>query len=196
MSTSFATAYVLYNGTSGSYVGDQNIQININCDRMRAYSPRPVWLKRRLMPGDGTQIQYLPTFNATDPEIDSNTLVGFAIEVDGQDTIIDIVTWQALITACNCPDCVDGFGNLVTRLYTYGVPAFTTPTALFYCVTRADDGSLYAHSRVATDYTTSMIGNVQVVSNISGVSIYRIQSYYTISQLLALAVGTDVIAQC
>lgn len=193
---SLTSAFVLYNGTSGSYVGDQNVQIQIDCTRLRAYSPRPCWLKRRLLPGDGTQIQYLLTFNSLDPEIDSNTLVGFFIENDGQDTMIDIVSAAAFVTACNCPDCVSGTGNPVARLYAYGIPTFTTPVALFYCITRADDGSLFAHSKVTTDYTVDQIGNFQSVSNISGVSIYRIQSFYTLAQLQALAVGADVIAQC
>lgn len=193
---SIATAYVLYNGTSGSYVGDQNVQIQIDCTRLRAYSPRQVWLKRRLLPGDGTQIQYLLTFNALDPEIDSNTLVGYMIENDGQDTMIDIVTATALVTACNCPDCVSGTGNPVARTYAYGIPTFTAPVGLFYCVTRADDGSGYSVDKFVTDYVTGYIGNIRVKSNVSGVTVYTFQSFYTLAQLQAIAVGTDSIVQC
>jgi hypothetical protein len=193
---SFASAYVLYNGTSGSYVGDQAVQIQMDCTRFRAYSPRQCWLKRRLMPGDGTQIQHLLTFNGSDPEIDSNTLVGFMVENDGQDTMIDIVSAAALVTACNCPDCVSGTGNPVARNYPYGVPTFTAPVGLFYCVTRADDGSGYSVDKFVTDYVTGYIGNIRVKSNVSGVSVYTFQSFYTLAQLQAIAVGTDVIAQC
>lgn len=191
---SLATVYALYNGNSGNYVGDQNIQLNVNCNLMRDYSPRQCWLKRRLMPGDGTQIQSLITFDGTDPEIDSNTLQGYWIEVDGQDTMIDIVDWQHLITACNCPDCVSGTGNPVARFYVYGAPTFSAPVGNFYCVTRADDGSGYAHDVVVTDYAMQYIGNVRVKSNVSGVSVYTFQSYYSLAQLTAM--GTDTIVQC
>lgn len=193
---SLTSAYVLYNGTSGSYVGDKNTQIQIDCNRLRAYSPRPVWLKRRLLPGDGTQIQYLLTFDGTDPEIDSNTLQGFMIENDGQDTMIDIVSAAALVTACNCPDCVSGTGNPVTRLYNYGIPTFTAPVGLFYCVTRADDGSGYSVDKFVTDYVPNYVGNIRVKSNISGVTIYTFQSFYSLAKLQTLLIGTDTIAQC
>lgn len=193
---SIASAYVLYNGTSGSYVGDQAVQIQINCNELRAYSPRQVWLKRRLMPGDGTQLQYLLTFDGTDPEIDSNTLVGYMIENNGQDTMIDIVSAAALVTACNCPDCVSGTGNPVARTYPYGVPTFTAPVALFYCVTRADDGSGFSVDDFVTDYVTAYIGNVRVKSNVSGVTVYTFQSYFNLAKLQSLMVGTDTVVQC
>jgi hypothetical protein len=191
---SFASVYAIYNGTSGTFVGANNVLINVNCDRLRDYSPRPCWLKVRLMPGDGTQIQYLLTFDGTDPEIDSNTLLGFFIEGDGQDTMIDIINWQALIDACNCPDCTDTGGNLVARFYTYGIPTFSVPTGLYYCVTRADDGSGYAHDVAVTDYVTQYVGTMRLKSNVSGVSVYTFQSFYTIAQLQPI--GTDTIVQC
>lgn len=192
---SFVTAYALYNGTSGTYVGDgQAIPININCDRLRDYSPRPCWLKRNLFPGDGTKIRYILTFNSADPEFDQNTLQGYFIEGDGQDTMIDIVSWQAFLDACNCPDCVGTTGNLVPRFYTYGQPAFTPLTSLFFCVTRLDDGSGYAHDKFVTDYLTFYIGNVRLKSNNSGVSVYTFQSFYPLNQIIAQ--GTDTIVQC
>lgn len=190
------SAFVLYNGTSASYVGDKNVQIQIDCNRLRAYSPRPVWLKRRLMPGDGTIIQNLLTFDGTDPEIDSNTLQGFMIENDGQDVMIDIVSAAAFVTACNCPDCVSGTGNPVARFYAYGVPSFAPPTGLFYCITRADDGSGSAVDKFVTDYVPNYIANIRIKSNNSGVSVYTFQSFYSLVQLQKYLVGTDTIAQC
>jgi hypothetical protein len=191
----FASVYVLFNGTNGTYVGDgNNVQINVNCDRMFSYSPRQCWLKRSTMPGDGTQIRYIVTFNPSDPEFDQNTLQGYMIENEGQDVMIDIINWQALITACNCPDCTDSTGNLVARYYVYGQTPFSPLTANWFCVQRADDGSGYSHAKFVTDYAMNYIGNVRLKSNNSGVSIYTFQSFYSLLQLTAQ--GTDVITQC
>lgn len=192
---SFATAYVIYDGTSGTYVGNQNSTIQINCDRMRAYSPRPCYLLRHLFPGDGTQIEYLMTFQVSSEDLlDPNTIQGYAIEVDGQDTMIDIASWQALITACNCPDCTDANGNLVARFYTSGIPDFNPPSINTLCITRNDDGSSFAHNEVAMAYTGRYIGSVRLKSNITGVSIYTVQSFYTATTLIPVA--GDVISSC
>ncbi len=186
---SFVSAYVIYDGNSGTFVGDQNKVIQINCDRMRAYSPRPCWLLRRLMPGDGTQIQSLLTFQLTSEDQDANTLQGYSIEVDGQDTMIDIVSWQALIDACNCPDCDDPDGNPVTRFYSSGLPSFTPLTLNTYCITRADDGTGYDHDKAVMDYTGNYVGNMRLRSNLSGVSHYQIQAYKK-----PVPVGADTIS--
>lgn len=191
-----ATAYVIYNGTDGSFVGDQNqnTTIQINCDRLRAYSPRPCWLKRNLFAGDGTQIRYQLTFNGSDPEFDQNTLQGYFIENDGQDTMIDVVSWQALVEACNCGDCAAQNGNVIARYYAYGWPNFSPLTGNTYCLTRADDGSGYAHDVAVTDYQNQYYGNMRLKSNLSGISTYVFSSFYTISQLTPI--GTDSIAAC
>lgn len=192
---SFVSAYIIYDGTSGTYVGNQNKTIQINCDRLRAYSPRPCWLLRRLLPGDGTQIQHLLTFEPSSAEIaDANTLQGFAIEVDGQDTMIDIVSADALVTACNCPDCTDPILNVVTRFYTGGITSFVAPTLNYVCITRSDDGSGYAHDKIVMDYTGRYVGIVRLKSNTSGVSVYQVQTFYT--YLTLIPVGADVISSC
>jgi hypothetical protein len=190
---SLATAYVVYDGTSGTYEGGLKT-ISINCDRLRAYSPRVAWLKRRLMPGDGTQIQYLPTFETNDPEVDINSIRCFAIEVDGQDTFIDIASMDALTNACNCPDCNSPNGNVITRLYTSGIPQFVPPTLNTFCLTRLDDGSLYAHRKVTMDYTGRYIGNMTMTSHNSNTSIYTFQSFYSLAQLTPVL--ADVIVAC
>ncbi|HLA59530.1 MAG TPA: hypothetical protein VK622_12240 [Puia sp.] len=185
---SLVSAYILYDGNSGTFVGDQNKTIQINCERMRAYSPRPAWLLRRLMPGDGTQIQSLLTFELTSNDQDANTLQGYAIEVDGQDSMIDIVTWEALINACNCPDCDDPDGNPVARFYSSGTPAFTPLTLNTYCITRNDDGTGYDHDVAVMAYTGRYVGNMRLRSNLSGVSHYQIEAYSK-----PQSVGSDVV---
>lgn len=192
---SFASAYIIYDGTSGTYVGNQNKTIQINCDRLRAYSPRPAWLLRRLMPGDGTQIQHLLTLAPSSADVaDPNTIRGFAIEVDGQDTMIDIATADDLVNACNCPDCTPADGNLVTRYYTGGISAFAPPTLNTLCITRSDDGSGYDHDKLVMDYTGRYIGSARLKSNVSGVSVYEVHSFYSTTTLIP--VGTDVISSC
>jgi hypothetical protein len=190
---SLATAYVIYNGTSGTYEGG-NKTITINCDRLRAYSPRPVWLKRRLMPGDGTVIQYLLSFDDNDPEVDINSIRGFFIENDGQDTMIDIPSVQALVDACNCPNCDSPNGNVIARLYTSGIQPFVSPTLNTICITRLDDGSGYAHDKAVMDYTGRYIGTMRMKSNNSGTSIYEMKTFYSLSQITP--VGADVLASC
>lgn len=185
---SFVTAYVIYNGTSGNYVGWQNATIQINCDRLRAYSPRPCLLKRRLMPGDGTTIQYFLTFDMLDPEADSNTIQGYFIEVDGQDTMIDIASWTNLVAQCNCPDCDTPGGNIVPRFYTSGISDFVPPTTTTYCIQRSDDGTDGDHEVFSTDYTGRYIGSARLRRNVSGVSFYQIDAFQK-----PLAVKNDII---
>lgn len=190
---SFVSAYILYDGNSGTYVGDQGKTIQINCDRMRAYSPRPCYLLRRLMPGDGTQQQVLMTFDASSDELaDANTLQGFAIEVDGQDSVIDITTWEALINACNCPDCDTPDGNPVASVYSGAPTAFNPPTLKKYCIDRLDDGSGYAIDKMVTDYVGQYVGNIKHICNtaVEGgyESTYQVQAYKKPS-----AIGDDVV---
>lgn len=192
---SFATAYVLYDGNSGTYVGDQGKTIQINCDRMRAYSPRPCYLLRRLMPGDGTQEQALLTFEVGSPEwADTNTLRGYAIEVDGQDTMIDIVSWEDLINACNCPDCDSPDGNPVASNYGGTPPAFNPPTLLKYCITRLDNGTGYDHDKAVTDYVGQYVGDMLAICNVAVEggfqSTYQVEAYQ-----IPTAIGDDVIAE-
>lgn len=190
---SLASAYVIYNGTSGTYEGGIPL-IQINCERLRSYSPRAVWLKRRLMPGDGTTIDYRLSFNDTDPEVDINSIRGFMIEVDGQDTMIDIASAAALVEACNCPDCDAPSANIITRLYTSGIQPFVSPTLNTICITRLDDGSGYAHDKAVMDYTGRYIGNMRMKSNTSNTSVYEMKTFYSLSQITP--VGADVLSSC
>lgn len=184
------TAYVLYDGTTSRYVGDANGTIQINCERLQAYSPRPVWLKRELAPGDGSQMIYTPTFQPTSAELlDANILQGFWIEQDGKDAMIDIASANALILACDA--CCGAGSDIVTRFYTGGTPAFTALVANNFCITRSDDGTTAAHGKVALDYMTQIFSNPIRTYWFSGTSRYQVQSFYTLAQLKI--VGTDVI---
>lgn len=184
-------AYVIYNGASNTYVDDGTV-ITLNCERLQAFTPRAVWLQRSLAPGDGTTILYQPTFlvNSTDiAQYGNNLIQGFWVEQDGMGMMVDVANVNTIITACN--QCCDSSPAVtLTRFYTGGITSFTNPTEQSYCVTRSDDGSAYAHTKFSTDYISQYTGTARLISNISGVSRYRITSYLGWAPV---AQGTDVI---
>jgi hypothetical protein len=185
---------VIYNGTTGIFVGDESPRptISVNCERINAWSPRPVWLKRQAAPGDGTVLLYEPTFNPTSDELlDENILQGFWIEQDGQDVMIDAVSVAAFQEACTA--CCGDVPTIVTPFYASGIPAYTPNTLKSICIYRFDDGSAKAHNAFAWDYTGLYVGKVQLRSNFSGVSHYTLQTYF--SHLTFPVKGTDVIYQ-
>ena len=182
-------AYVIYNGTTSEFVGDSYVTITINCERLQAYSPRPVWLKRFLAPGDGTIILYEPTFSpSSDDLLDSNTLQGFWIEQDDQDTMIDVTTQAAFQESC-----LDGSPALLPSRWNGNTPDFTAPTLNSLCIYRFDSGSAADHDAFAWDYTGQYIGTAQLRSNFSNTSHYSIQTYWTYTQFQSLLVGSDVV---
>lgn len=182
MSTVLFTATAIY--ARSQYVfNDPNPVIDINAAKVDAFSPRPCWLLRQIVPGTN-QIQYVLTFQPTSADLlDVNTILGLWVEQDGRGVMIDCISIADFNTVAN------GTGT-ITRRYS-SAPVFTTPTASWWCVTRADDGSGYAHDVVVTDYVGSYIGNVRLKSNTSGVSIYTFQAFGTV-----VPIGSDSVAQC
>lgn len=173
-------AYVIYNGTTSEYVGDRGIQISINCERLRSYSPRAVWLKRILAPGDGTVILYEPTFFPTSDELlDPNIVPGMFIEVDGQDTMIDVLNQNLSTFQQACDACCGSVPTIIANQYGGNVTPFNPAAINFLCIYRFDDGSAGAHDDFADFYVGSYIGVVQLRSNFSNTSHYTISTYYT-----------------
>ncbi len=162
---------------------DPNNVIDLNSPKIDGFSPRNAWLLRYLVPGQN-QVQYLITFAPSSEQIaDANTIQGLWVEQDGQGVMIDCISIDNFNTILNAG------GNLQRR---YGAsPAFTSPSATGWCVTRSDDGSTSAHSQVVTDYVGQYVGNVRLQSNLSGVSVYRFLAYGT-----PKAIGSDVLVQC
>lgn len=193
--TNLVNAYAIYNGSTNEFVGNLGVTISINCERLNAYSPRPVWLKRILAPGDGTVILYEPTFSPTPDELlDSNLLQGFWIEQDGQDTMIDVTTQAAFQTACDA--CCGTVPTIIANTYggnTDTAHAFAPLTLNSFCIYRLDDGSAGAHDAFAWDYTGNYVGKAQMRSNFSNISHYTIQSYFTLAQFTKLLVNGDTI---
>lgn len=181
-------AYVLYNGTTGQYVGDQGLTITMNCERVRAFSPRPVWLKRFLAPGDGTVVLYEPTFNPSSAELlDTNTLQGFWIEQDGQDIMIDITTVNAFQNACNA--CCGSVPTVIANTYAGAPTAFSALSVTTLCIYRFDDGSAGAHDKMASDYVGLYVGSIVMRSNFSNISHYTMTTYFTLTTMPII--GTD-----
>lgn len=163
---------------------DPNNIIDFNAPKIDAFTPRQCWLRRYLVAGQN-QVQYLLTFEVTSADLlDPNILTGIYVEQDGMGVMIDCISIANFNSVAN--------GDTATITPRYGTPpAFTTPTPSYYCVTRSDDGSGYAHDQVVMQYVGQYIGNVRMKSNVSGVSVYQFQTY-----TVPIAIGTDTIAAC
>lgn len=187
------TAVVLYNGLTNEWVGDQATPttITINCERLQAYSPRPVWLQRWLAPGDGTLVMYQPTFELTSADVAAyggNMVQGIWIQQDNLSAMIDVASINAFLEACNgC--CDDDVAVPLARYYTSGVPAFAAPTVSNYCIARVDAGDATAFNDFALAYfSTQGVSDVSMRSHASGISYYDVTS-----ALVPQAIGTDVV---
>lgn len=189
-------AYVIYNGTSGQFVGDgPPVVISINCERLQAFSPRPAWLKRFTAPGDGTITLYEPTFSPTSPELlDPNILKGFWIEQDGQDVMIDAVSQAAFQQACDA--CCGSVPSIVTGNYNGTIPAFAALTVNQLCIYRFDDGSAGAHDDFAADYVGRFIGTAVMRSSFSNTSHYTISTYDTYATFVPVGNDTVYLGPC
>lgn len=147
--------------------------VSINVDRIQGFSPRAVWVKRFLVPGE-QQVQTLMTFEPSSAEAaDANTLQGVYLEVDGEGMCIDCINVNDFDQTAN------GNQATLTRRYASGITAFTSPTPTVYCIARLDDGSGSAHNKFVMDYVSQYIGNVQHQGHTTGTSIYKISSYTT-----------------
>jgi hypothetical protein len=169
----------------GQYVfNDPNNEIDLNSLEIDSFAPRNCWLLRYIIPATN-QVQYMLTFKPSSADLaDSNTIQGLWVEQEGKGVMIDCISIDNFNTILNA-----GSGNLQRR---YGAaPAFTTPTPSCYRITRADNGTGAAHDQVVTDYVGQYIGNIRMVSNNSGISVYEISAYGT-----PVAIGTDSIAAC
>ena len=187
-------AYVIFNATTNVYVGDQGIVITINCERLQAYSPRPCWLVRQMAPGDGTVILYEPTFKPTsDQLLDTNTLSGMMIEQDGQDVLIDVANQLTSNFQAACDACCGSVPTIIANSYGGLAPAFTPLSITPFCIYRFDDGSAGAHDAFAADYAGQFVGTAIMRSNVSGLSHYTINSYWTLAQWANKLLGSDTI---
>lgn len=184
---SHVTASVLYNVTSGTPLMGQGVTAVINCERLNAFSPRAAWIKPQYNPGDGTVITYTTTAEPNDPEIDANSIKGWMIQQDDATLIIDAVTGQAIVDACGA--CCGPTGIVVAPFYTSGVPAFTYPVSATYCITRADDGSAYAHEILTEDYVYTTVGGARLRTSTGTSSTYQVEAFGA-----PPAVGTDTVA--
>lgn len=185
-------AYVIFDGTTSNYVGGDGVQISINCERLQSFSPRPVWLKRYLAPGDGTVLLYEPTFSPTSDELlDPNTLAGFWIEQDNQDVMIDVTSISAFQQACDA--CCGSVPTIIANNYGGSAPAFAPLALNQVCIYSFDDGSAGAHDNFADRYVGMYVGIAVLRSNFSGISHYTLTSYYTYLQWQKLIQTGDTV---
>jgi hypothetical protein len=161
---------------------DSNNVITLNADRIQAFTPRPAWIKRYLVPGQN-QIQYLLTFEPSSADLlDPNILTGVYVEQDGAGVVIDCTNVTAFDTAINNQ-------TPIPQNYAAGIPLFVSPSAIAYCLVRADDGSGYAHDQVVMQYVTQYWGNVRLRSSVSGISHYILYSFQPIIAQLNVQPG-------
>lgn len=156
-------------------------EIGINVSKLQGFSPRNAWVRRYIVPGQN-QVQSLLTFEVNSVDVlDANLLQGVYLEVSGEGVVIDCISIDNFIAAA------DGTGT-ITQRYAAGIPAFVSPGPSTYCLVRADDGSVSAHSDVCTDYVQQYFGPMILRHQVSGVSYYQFQSFTT-----PKAIGSDVI---
>jgi hypothetical protein len=180
-------AQVLFTATAiyknAQYIfNDSNNVVTINAPEIDAFSPTPCWLLRYLIPGDN-RVQYLLTFQPSSADLsDANTITGLWVEQEGQGVMIDCISVDQCLAVAN------GTGSIQRK---YGAaPAFTSPTPAWWCITRADDGSDFAHDVVTMDYIGQYFGNIRMKSNTSGVSIYTFQAYGVVTAVKSDSVTT------
>lgn len=166
---------------------DPNNVIDINATLLGPFAPRNVYLLRQINPGTN-QVQYLLTFAPSSADLaDVNTIQGLWIEEIGTNdggVMIDCISIDNFNLAAN------GTNTSVQRRYG-AAPAFTTPTPACWRITRADAGTAAAHGDVSTDYVGKIYGNVRLVSNTSGISVYEVTAFGTL-----VPIGTDSVALC
>lgn len=180
-------ANVLFNVTSGTALMGQGVVASINCLKLSAFSPRQAWIKTNYHAGDGTTITYTVTMEPTDPEIDATTIKGWMVQQEDDVLIIDAVSAQAILDACNA--CCGDVPALIPPYYTSGVPAYVYPVASKFCVTRADEGSAWDHELFTEDYIVQTIGGARIVSSTGTSTKYEVLAYGT-----PAAVGADTVA--
>lgn len=187
MALTIFQATAIYKATSYVF-NDPNNVIDINATEIDGFSPRNAWLLRNLVPGSN-QVQYQITFQPSSADLaDVNTIQGLYLEQGSFGGSMGVLIDCTSITDFNLT--ANGTQANLTRRYG-AAPAFTTPTAANWCITRSDDGSAAAHGDVSTDYLGFYVGNVRLKSNISGTSIYAVTAYGTMK-----AIGSDSVAIC
>jgi len=177
-------ATAIYKATHYVFDDANSRVIDFNAPRIQGFSPRNVWLLRQIIPGQN-QVQYLLTFEPSSEQLlDTNTLQGLYVEQDGLGVMIDCISIANFNAVAN-----GTLGGITPR---YGTPpAFQTPEALYWCITRSDDGTGFEHDQVVMQYVGQYIGNIRLVSNVTGVSVYRMLAYGT-----PKAIGSDVLTLC
>jgi hypothetical protein len=185
-------AHLIFDGLTSQVAYDYPL-IQINCENLGAYAPRPVVVKRRVAPGFGVQDNNTLTFDLCDPEIDENSLFGYAVtQVNGDGTgrlvVVDATSAEAIVTACNA--CCDDAAETVTGIYTSGIPVMEDLSLTTYTLTRMDDGQPYDIQQATLDYLGQYFpGTFRHTGwQVSGVSTYTFQSF-----TVPVEIGSDVI---
>lgn len=155
--------------------------ISIACDQMTGSTPRNAWLTP--VPGCPSPSGYAlslayPGIPYPNGPLPAGTLLGVWIELlDGSGLVVDAISVQAVIDACN--GCCGGTGVVAPR---YGgiIPVPPPLIARTYTISRIDQGSDYSYDRMQLDYWPGYIsGTFNKISHnpTTGVTVYSFEAY-------------------
>ncbi len=187
------TGYVLYSAGTGVYYGNNPQLVALNPQLFGDFSPAAGWLKRKIAMGvgGGSIYDYIPTFDANDPEIDANTLRGVFISQGAGLLMIDTagVTAAQMLTTFTeiVANCCDG-ATAIPRGYNSGIPAFSNPEAANYTITRQDAGTPSAVDQFSIDYMEQSVLDPVHLSWVAGTSTYTVNAFGT-----PTLVGNDIL---
>lgn len=170
------TASVIFNGTTGVFYPNGET-ISLNCLQFAEASPKKAWLKRTNALGvaGGSMVTYLLSFDENDPEFDSNTLQGVAVQQNGALYLIDAVSVDNVLQTCDA--CCDAGSTSVTPFYTSGIPPFSIPVVQEFDIVREDDGTPDAFNRFSIDYMDYSISDPVIKSRVDGETTYTVFSF-------------------
>jgi hypothetical protein len=149
--------------------------ISVNCNMLTGGTPRLAWITPA--PGCNTSNGYLLNLVAPNP-LPGGTLQGIYLAfVDGTDMVVDAISVDAVIAACNA--CCGGSGIVPSR-YAGTIPEAPDQLAATYVIERTDNGGDYAYQRASLAYWPYYIpGTFAKVSHddLNGSTQYSFQAY-------------------
>lgn len=164
----------------------------IACDQLTGGTPRNAWLTP--VPGCASPSGYslslsYPGYPQPNGPLPAGTLLGVWLEfLDGTGMVVDAISVQAIIDACN--GCCGGTGAVQAR-YNGTIPVPPPLVLRTYTISRIDQGSDYSYDRMQLDYWPDYAsGSFMKISHdaATGVTVYSFQAYTP-----PILIGADVL---
>lgn len=164
----------------------------IQCDQITGASPRNAWLTP--VPGCPSPSGYAlnlsyPGYPQPAGPLPAGTLLGVWIEfLDGTGMVVDAISVQAIIDACN--GCCGGTGVVAPR-YNGVIPVPPPLVSRTYTISRIDSGGDYAYQRMELDYWPGYISSTFMKishDTTTGVTVYSFEAYNP-----PILIGADIL---